>query len=147
MRPVSSAMREDPRADIVTHGRRWLGTPFVHCGRSATGLDCLGHMLAVSSAMGYRLHDCPKRPYSTVVTPLFGRYLKRAMVEIPAEELLPGDWAFIGYDTPYGTHVAMVTESQTIVHACNQARKVIEITYSGAPRLHTLNGFRFREIA
>ena len=37
-------------ADILAHARGYLGTPWVHQGRSSAGLDCLGLALQYADA-------------------------------------------------------------------------------------------------
>lgn len=39
------------RAAIVAEGQRWLGTPYVHQGRSQYGVDCIGFVICVRHAV------------------------------------------------------------------------------------------------
>lgn len=135
------------RSRIVDHARTHVGKKFVHCGRAKDrGLDCMGLLLACAEDAGFRLRDTPKKPYSTVVTDTFQRYLDIFMDRVPAGEMEPGDWAFITYGTAHGTHVACFT-GETIVHACAIARVVLEIPYDAVAQKNTLWGYRFRELS
>ena len=140
-------MSDFERGSIVVHAREVLGLPFIHCGRNEYGLDCLGLLLRVADRMGYRMRDTPKKPYSTVVTDLFGKYLDLQMDRVDAEDMLPGDWAFMTVNNAHGTHIACLTDRETRVHACAQAMKVVEIPYDDVARSCVLHGYRFKELS
>lgn len=120
------------RDEIVALGRSWLGVPFRHCGRSPLELDCFGHLIVVSRAAGFPVHDTPSRPYSTHVSPLYDRYLRRVLSAVEPSLALAGDWFLLGDPKrDYGTHTGLVTGSGTMVHACPVAGRVIEVPCDG----------------
>lgn len=43
--------------DIVTEARTWLGTRWVHQGRSRAGIDCAGLLIRVSNDLGLKVAD------------------------------------------------------------------------------------------
>lgn len=136
------------RSDIVAAGRSWLGTPFRHCGRSEREIDCFGHLVLVSRSLGLRVHDTPKRPYSTHVSDLYDRYLRRAMCPVPLEAALPGDWLLLGrLGQEFGTHTALLTGDGTIVHACPVALSVIEVSLDAALADKVKTGLVYRELS
>ena len=45
------------REQVVTAARAYLGTPFIHQGRNAEGIDCVGLAARVLSDLGYPFFD------------------------------------------------------------------------------------------
>lgn len=43
--------------DIVAEARKWLGTKWVHQGRSKAGIDCAGLLIRVGAALGLEARD------------------------------------------------------------------------------------------
>lgn len=96
-----------PGESLIAAARVYLGAPFVHAGRTATGVDCVGLLIAAARDAG--LADYDYRNYSRVVNPavLLGhlqRFLRR--LDAPREALLPGDVLLF---CPGPQHVALLT--------------------------------------
>ncbi len=54
---------------VVAAARAYLGTPFVHVGRSALGVDCVGLLILAGKDAGLILPGYQTRLYSRVVNP------------------------------------------------------------------------------
>jgi cell wall-associated NlpC family hydrolase len=122
--------------DIITVARRWMGVPFVHQGRSRTGVDCLGLLMMVAEELGLQgrdgalltTHDCceyGKVPdgvrlqsrLQRVLYPRVGDAVQQADVVLCRIDAMPQHVAIIG-NYVYG--------GLSIIHAYAPARKVVE---------------------
>jgi cell wall-associated NlpC family hydrolase len=45
------------REDVIAEARKWIGTRWVHQGRSPMGVDCAGMVVLVGQALGLRAED------------------------------------------------------------------------------------------
>ena len=110
------------RNSIVTAARSYVGTPFLHQGRTAKGLDCVG--LCIRVAHDLKLTQFDIDGYSRVPS---GRMMQRILAEqcerIDIQDILPGDILHMAFeDEPQ--HLAIVTD-KGIIHA-NGNRGVVE---------------------
>lgn len=45
------------REDVIAEARKWIGTRWVHQGRSPVGIDCAGLLIMVGTALGFAPED------------------------------------------------------------------------------------------
>ena len=105
---------------MIDEARKWIGTPFVHQGRTkGQACDCLGLVIAVAKAAGYSdvNFDVTGRYGQTVIPKNMAAGMSKYMDKLPVEDAKPGDWYWIAYDGRDPTHLAMLTERGTIIHA------------------------------
>lgn len=115
---------------LVTSARKYLGVPFKHRGRKATGLDCAGLALLAYADLGHTLPDLARygrTPYrdglmqameAALGPPVWsGRSVPRALLQI-------GDVVVMRFvEQPH--HVAIVSDSSThglgLIHCYSSA--------------------------
>lgn len=119
-------MSYELREKFIAEARSYLGVRFRHQGRSReTGVDCAGLVILAAQAVlgwGEGPRDYPNRPAESLVFELIRTCARR----IPAAEVLPGDVAMMNYSGAT-THFAILTESDSLIHATILVRKVVEI--------------------
>jgi cell wall-associated NlpC family hydrolase len=117
------------RQEIVDAARSLLGTPFVHQGRTARGVDCVGLLVLVGQMIDYPkivdLKTYKRVPSASVLENL----LSQNADEISLDSIGIGD--FILMRIPGGLkprHVAVVSENDSMIHALNNGyvQKVVE---------------------
>lgn len=121
------------RADIVAKARAWIGTPFLHRGRSiGLGVDCAGLLICICRDLGLVAGHFDVPPYSANPD---GRTLRegceRWMRAIPAAAMQPGDAVLLIVDA-HPQHLGLLGDYRhgglSIIHASNMAHppRVIE---------------------
>jgi cell wall-associated NlpC family hydrolase len=115
------------RASVVAEARAWIGTKWVHQGRSAHGIDCVGLVVMVCRALtiwDYDVAGYPREPDGTFMSHFFAA----GGVRIPLLSVQPGD-LILFRDAIYACHVAVVGsvgDTLTLIHAHASRRKVVE---------------------
>lgn len=103
-----------PRQRVLVEARKWLGTPFVHQGRNAFGLDCVGLLIVVARGLG--ISDYDVSGYGRSPDPAFLRAeCARLMHPVPVSARLPGDVLLFRYRAE-PQHLAFVT-GRGIIHS------------------------------
>lgn len=114
------------RGRIVETARRFVGTPFLHQGRTpGRGLDCLGVMVAVGRALDlfdYDVAGYPRQP--TTDLPLAPHIAAAGFTPLPLAEAQAGD-ALLMRIIRQPQHVALLTDVG-LLHAWLQAGAVVE---------------------
>lgn len=113
-------------AQIVSEARRWIGVPYVHQGRTAYGVDCIGLIICVRDTIESWPDACnTTRDYSRQLQGgMLLELVERRCVRLSA----PEDGAMILIRWPkhaYPTHAAFYAGGN-IIHAYQRARRVIE---------------------
>lgn len=141
--------------ELVAVARRFLGVRFVHQGRNARGLDCLGLLLVTAELAGVKLEDqavmaldMPQygtRPDVEMLQQKLQHYLVAVTVPQPADILL------LNIDNS-PQHLAMVTDYPApgalgMIHAYAVARKVVEHRYDAQWRGVTQQIYRLPQLA
>ena len=134
-------------AEIVAVARTFLGTRYLHQGRSRAGVDCIGLPVCVRAELGLPALDASGYARSSASSEMLD-YCKANMIEIQRADLTLGD-VLVQMD---GTarHMAIVADCAyggfSIIHAWLPSRKVVECRLDDY-FMQTVRGcFRFPEV-
>lgn len=100
----------DPRHTIISSGLYFLNVPYLWGGRSSFGVDCSGMVQNLFRQAGITL------PRDASQQALYGSTLSFL------SEAGPGDLAFFDNDEGEITHVGIIYNNQTIIHASGRVR-------------------------
>lgn len=112
---------------IARSARGWIGTPYLHQGRTRNGIDCIGLLLVVAHELGisdYESTEYSRNPSGRRMARLLGDNLSR----IPFPEARVGDVLHLA--TPFEPqHVAILTrdDPRYVIHADSNAGRVVEV--------------------
>lgn len=116
------------RDAVVAETRSWIGVRWLHQGRNRHGIDCIGLVVVVRSALAigdYDLTGYPREPDGTFMTHFF----RAGGVRVPILDAKPAD-LLLFRDARSPCHVGIVTvrdgEVMRMVHAHTTRRKVVE---------------------
>jgi hypothetical protein len=124
------------RNQIIEVARSWLGTKWVHQGRSRAGVDCVGLLIAVGDALGVHYED--KLGYGRhALSHDFMHHLHRFVVRAPFDAYRPG---LIGVfaEKVFPCHVGIFAEKQghlTLISSRADRRAVVEEYYTDNDRI------------
>lgn len=119
---------DHPGADIVREARTYVGTPWVHQGRSRQGLDCLGLTSVVArTTRGYTFDVLNYAAQASDETML--QLCRQHMQPVPAVARQPGDVVVIRYGNQ--RHMAIVGDHPvagelSLIHASSILGRVVE---------------------
>lgn len=117
-------------AAVVREARTWLGTPFRHQGRDRNGIDCVGLPIVVLKGLGVvlpeyeSLNDYPRQPPAGDME----RRFLHVCTKLP--EYVPGSVAVIQWQKSL-MHVAIVTDTDSLIHVMERNQRVIEHGFRG----------------
>lgn len=130
-------------ADIVFQARAMLGVRWLHQGRSASGLDCIGLVLRVAHNLG--LSEFDTRDYARIASDETMLDLCRAhLVSVRPAELAPGDVVVMGFDMQ--RHIGIIGDypgALSLIHAHAINRQVVEHRLDTIWQRRILGRFRF----
>ena len=114
---------------VVREARTWVGVPFRHQGRDRTGVDCWGLPTVVLRELGalpdgFGAADYPRRP----VDAEGDRRIAHYCTTLP--DALPGCLVALRLARTI-THVALLTDTDTMIHALEKHGQVIEHGFRG----------------
>lgn len=139
--------------DIVAHARTFIGTKWVHQGRSASGIDCAGLVVKVGNDLGLMNFEPPKDYERAASDESMLEFCRDQMQDVRFSSALPGDvpvmrfkaYRHIGFfgDYPHG--------GLSLIHAFSiDHLKVIEHRFSldwlKSYEANLLGVFRFKGI-
>ncbi len=128
-------------SQIVTAARRYLGTPFRHCGRNAHGLDCLGLLLVVAHDLGLTEWDITN--YSDQVDVVQMRQgVERFCERIPTAAKEPGD-VLLFRMRGIPQHLGIATDIG-VIHSHQLAKRVVEHSFDVTWQRRLVAVFRWR---
>ena len=116
-----------PAGAVVAAARGWIGVPYLHQGRSRSGIDCIGLVLQVAREAGIGPADLDFRRY--------GRMPQREMIEAELPrwcapgEAQAGALVVVRWTTA-AAHLAICT-GPSLIHACASRKQVVEHGYRG----------------
>lgn len=127
--------------DLVLAARSYLGTPFVHQGRSRLGLDCVGLLVLAARDAGADIED--RADYAPDPGNLLPVELARQFD--PAEDRLPGDVLLMRF-AGEPQHLAIFTGA-TVIHSHAAIRRVVEHHLDAKWLRRIVQAYRMRESA
>ena len=139
------------RAHILEAARGWVGTKYVHQGRSkALGVDCVGLFVGICQEIGVELNDTPElRRYSRQpkrnqpkLLDQLGTLCGEPLASVT--ELQNADLVvfWFNWETHEPQHVALWT-GETIIHSYTSIGRVVEHGLNDWWRERFVCGFRF----
>jgi cell wall-associated NlpC family hydrolase len=129
------------RSTVAAEARSWIGTRWVHQGRSVHGIDCVGLVVLVCRALSiwdYDVAGYPREPDGSFMNHFFAA----GGVRIPLLKVQQGD-LILFRDAIYACHVGIVGavgERLTLIHAHATRRKVVEEPLVGEWRMAWVAG-------
>lgn len=115
---------------LVDEARTWIGVPFLHQGRSRSGVDCAGFVVAMLRGAGelppdFRdVRNYARRPNGELLT-LVSLHCLRTQKETP------GLLVLIRWPRDHEpSHLAFLTGA-TLIHCYQRQRAVVEHSYRG----------------
>jgi cell wall-associated NlpC family hydrolase len=137
---------------IIAESRRWLGTPYKHRGRHLhQAVDCIGLVFGVMESVG--LGDKEfwieiNKKYATYRRVPDGYTLYGGFApwipEYPRTKAKPGDMLLISF-AGAPRHTAILTDTNSIIHAHSEAKGCVENAWSGSWWRDTTTAFRLVE--
>tara|TARA_R110000787_G_scaffold42303_8_gene104004 strand:+ start:6391 stop:6792 length:402 start_codon:yes stop_codon:yes gene_type:complete len=131
-------------SDIANTALKYLGTPFVHQGRSPNGLDCVGLLVQVAKDLEFEAEDFTAyslRPSSIKLVELLRKSCRRVEGEAQTGDILI--FELIGKGWPQ--HAAIKTVRGMVHSYRGGPNKVIEVSFDDSWRdcLHSV--WRYKE--
>lgn len=134
--------------DIVEAARGYLGTPWLHQGRTRLGVDCAGLVIVVARDLELSNYDTIDYQRRTTGQE-FLRHFQANMRRLPIQDARPGD-VMLFRDKQYPCHSTILGEKDgctTIIHAHALRRKVVEdYLHQGDWQQRRVAAFRFHGI-
>lgn len=121
-----------PRQLFIQHARSYIGTPFVHQGRTRQGVDCVGFLIVVAREFNLIDPDYDYTNYGKFNDPkILLRELDRFMIRKSIKERIEGDIVCFALPS-FPCHVAICSNQNKIIHALNTRKKVVEHTLTSS---------------
>ena len=123
---------------VVNEARSWVGVPFRHQGRDRNGVDCVGLPIVVLHSLGAVGDDFEIRDYARL--PHHGTLEQRLVAHCtPLPRAVPGCLIAIQWQRTLA-HVALYTDTDTLIHALERHQAVIEHGFRGLWRTRYATG-------
>lgn len=124
--------------EVVRVARTWVGVPFRHQGRDRNGVDCVGVPIVVLAELGaverdFEILDYPRQPHHDILE----RRLIAHCTRLP--HAVPGCLIAIRWHRTLA-HVALYTDTDTLIHALEHRARVIEHGFRGMWRTRFAQG-------
>lgn len=120
-----------PAQRLIDAARALVGTKYLHQGRNAAGVDCIGFVALAAQRAGLdlvRIVGGDVRNYTQAASPDFLARVQAYATRIDAP--VPGALVLFKWPAPtYPQHAAIYTERGTIIHALLRRRQVVEHGY------------------
>jgi NlpC/P60 family putative phage cell wall peptidase len=132
---------------VVAEARRWVGTPYQHQARlRGVGVDCAGLVIEVARTLGLldvQYADYGQTPHQGMLRRICDTHLLRI------DDVEPGCILLMGFlvGPAQEQHLAIFTDTGTIVHAYAHADACVEHRYSSAWRSRTRQIYRYAGVA
>jgi cell wall-associated NlpC family hydrolase len=119
--------------DIVKEARSWIGTRFLHQGRSRFGVDCVGLVICVVQALDPEWKGADNAPTTYTRRPKDGELIDQISANcLRLKRIEKGALVLMQFPKMVSpSHVALYTGEGTIVHAHSVTRHVCEVGFRG----------------
>lgn len=128
--------------DIVTTARSWVGTPYLHQGRSRLGVDCGGLLVCVARELNLDIVEFSAN-YSMSPDPGFIlNYIESNAYKISKTERQPGDiihFSFAGEPRHVG-----IASDVGVIHSWAKPMKVVEHRIDSVWEKRIVNIYRYK---
>ena len=105
------------RDEVVLEARKWLGVPWRHQGRSITGVDCIGLIIMVGTALNVPHED--KTGYAHQPQDrTFLNHLRKFLTPVSYTDTRPGTVG-VFKQSHFPCHVGIFSEKNGICHLIN----------------------------
>lgn len=142
---------------LIACARQLIGVRFVHQGRTADGLDCLGLLLVSATRAGVTINSLPA---ATLDVPQYGmrpdtkllrQTLDRYLIPVARDALRAADVVLLKVDG-IPQHLALLTDYPLqgelgMIHAYAPARAVVEHRYDVYWKTQTYLAYRLPGVA
>lgn len=113
---------------LIAEARTWLGTPFLHQGRTHRGVDCVGFVIVSLQRLGcippdFEITDYPRTPTRDQLMQKIVSHCTR----LPGP--IPGSMLAIRWKQEV-THVGIFT-GETLIHSYQKRGGVVEHSFRG----------------
>jgi cell wall-associated NlpC family hydrolase len=113
---------------LITEARSWVGVPFIHQGRSRSGVDCIGLIIVSLQRVGclqkgFEITNYARLPSSDQLMTRVQSYCT------PLEQPKPGAMLAIRWNKDV-SHVGIFT-GENLIHAYQSRKQVIEHSLRG----------------
>lgn len=143
--------------DVIACARQFSGVRFMHQGRSAAGLDCLGLLILTARTLGLRFGD---DAVDTLDIPTYGarpdvlllkQKLDTHLNPIPLDTVREADVVVLKVDG-LPQHLALITDYPMqgelgMIHAYAPARQVVEHRYDTQWRRQSYLAYRLPQLS
>ena len=115
-------------ADIVTEARQWIGTRYVHQGRTRYGVDCVGLVICVRDAVEpapelmAEITNYARNPQAELI-----KRAEKYCTRLTQPE--PGCVILIKWFNDKDPSHAAICTGPTMIHSYKNAGKVVEVGY------------------
>ena len=133
--------------EIVRAARADIDVPFLHQGRTTSGVDCVGVAICAGLDAGVLPQDYRFSTYSQTPTPsILKKELDQRLKRIcDLEQKQPGDvLVFSMGSIPY--QIAIYTDTDTLIYACTTKKSVTESRYGSYWKRRLRLVYRFPEV-
>ena len=116
------------REQVVAEARKWLDVPWRHQGRNAHGVDCVGLVVMVCSALGLSTYDDTGYGRDPDPHRFLPHFQRGGGVRIDPKTMRPGE-RVVGRQSAFPCHSGIVSEKHGVpyvIHAHMARRKVVE---------------------
>lgn len=130
--------------EFVASARSWIGTPWVHCGRSRNGIDCTGLIIVCLNEVGFNV-DVEQNYSMQDEWNLLVNECSKYATRVDPDHMRPGDLILFRGRMMYN-HCGILTPENTFVHAYNTGTtgRVVETPLEGKWKSRIAEVFRPR---
>ena len=130
--------------DIIREARTWVGTPFRHQGRiKGVAGDCAAPVQCVANALG--ISDFVIRNYGREPVPeKMRKVLEEKLDPVEKNKMAPGDILWMRFGSNKPSHLAILTDTGTIIHANERLGRCCEhiLDEKWRKRIHRVYRYR-----